>query len=87
VGFEEFVKKIQPDLIGSCMKEKYIFQTMSIPFRQMHAWDYSGPYHDYDGFAIYARDMDMTLNNPCWNMIKVPWKQDAEESVAVAASA
>ncbi len=72
--FEEFVKKIKPDLIGSGIKEKYIFQKMGIPFRQMHSWDYSGPYHGYDGFAIFARDMDMTLNNPCWNQIRPPWK-------------
>ncbi len=73
--FEEFVKKIKPDLIGSGIKEKYIFQKMGIPFRQMHSWDYSGPYHGYDGFAIFARDMDMTLNNPCWSHIRPPWKK------------
>ncbi len=73
--FEEFVKKIKPDLIGSGIKEKYIFQKMGIPFRQMHSWDYSGPYHGYDGFAIFARDMDMTLNNPCWDAITPPWKR------------
>jgi len=73
--FEEFVKKVKPDLIGSGVKEKYIFQKMGIPFRQMHSWDYSGPYHGYDGFAIFARDMDMTLNNPCWNQITPPWKR------------
>ena len=74
--FEEFVKKIKPDLIGSGIKEKYIFQKMGIPFRQMHSWDYSGPYHGYDGFAIFARDMDMTLNNPCWSQIRPPWKKN-----------
>lgn len=73
--FEEFVKAIKPDLIGSGIKEKYIFQKMGIPFRQMHSWDYSGPYHGYDGFAIFARDMDMTLNNPCWKSLTPPWKQ------------
>lgn len=73
--FEEFVKKIKPDLIGSGIKEKYIFQKMGIPFRQMHSWDYSGPYHGYDGFAIFARDMDMTLNNPCWARLTPPWKR------------
>ncbi len=73
--FEEFVKRIKPDLIGSGIKEKYIFQKMGIPFRQMHSWDYSGPYHGYDGFAIFARDMDMTINNPCWDMIHAPWKK------------
>jgi nitrogenase molybdenum-iron protein alpha chain len=84
--FEEFVKRVKPDLIGSGIKEKYIFQKMGIPFRQMHSWDYSGPYHGYDGFAIFARDMDMTLNNPCWNKLTPPWKKVEEaESLAKAA--
>ncbi|MEL6979507.1 MAG: nitrogenase molybdenum-iron protein alpha chain [Pseudomonadota bacterium] len=82
--FEEFVKKVKPDLIGSGIKEKYIFQKMGIPFRQMHSWDYSGPYHGYDGFAIFARDMDMTLNNPCWSKLTPPWKK-AADAQAIAA--
>jgi len=85
--FEEFVKRVKPDLIGSGVKEKYIFQKMGVPFRQMHSWDYSGPYHGYDGFAIFARDMDMTLNNPCWKNIQAPWKTVVDEPVAVAANA
>jgi len=71
--FEKFVEKIQPDLVGSGVKEKYIFQKMGVPFRQMHSWDYSGPYHGYDGFAIFARDMDMAINSPVWRMTKTPW--------------
>ena len=85
--FEEFVKRVKPDLIGSGIKEKYIFQKMGVPFRQMHSWDYSGPYHGYDGFAIFARDMDMTLNNPCWSKIEAPWKKSAAVAEKVAASA
>ena len=77
--FEEFVKKIQPDLIGSGVKEKYIFQKMGIPFRQMHSWDYSGPYHGYDGFDIFARDMDMTLNNPFCDKMTAPWLVKEDE--------
>ena len=73
--FEKFVEKIRPDLVGSGVKEKYIFQKMGIPFRQMHSWDYSGPYHGYDGFAIFARDMDMAINSPVWSMTKAPWKK------------
>ena len=87
-GFEleEFVKRIKPDLVGSGIKEKYIYQKMGIPFRQMHSWDYSGPYHGYDGFAIFARDMDMTLNNPCWGKQTPPWKKtEATEEVKAAA--
>ena len=52
--------------MGSGIKEKYVFQKMGVPFRQMHSWDYSGPYHGYDGFAIFARDMDMAINSPVW---------------------
>ncbi len=85
--FEEFVKRVKPDLIGSGIKEKYIFQKMGIPFRQMHSWDYSGPYHGYDGFAIFARDMDMTLNNPCWSKIKAPWETTGEAAEAAVAGA
>ncbi|MBF0382403.1 MAG: nitrogenase molybdenum-iron protein alpha chain [Magnetococcales bacterium] len=71
---EKFVDKIRPDLIGAGIKEKYVYQKMGIPFRQMHSWDYSGPYHGYDGYAIFARDIDMTINNPCWKNMKAPWK-------------
>ena len=80
-GFEleEFVKRIRPDLVGSGIKEKYIFQKMGIPFRQMHSWDYSGPYHGYDGFAIFARDMDMSINNPCWKNLTPPWLTKSKE--------
>ena len=72
---EKFVEKIKPDLVGSGIKEKYVFQKMGVPFRQMHSWDYSGPYHGYDGFAIFARDMDMAINSPVWSMTKAPWKK------------
>ncbi|MFZ1110184.1 MAG: nitrogenase molybdenum-iron protein alpha chain [Rhodomicrobium sp.] len=71
--FEKFVEKLQPDLVGSGIKEKYIFQKMGYPFRQMHSWDYSGPYHGYDGFAIFARDMDMAINSPVWKLTKAPF--------------
>lgn len=71
---EKFIEKLRPDLVGSGVKEKYATQKMGVPFRQMHSWDYSGPYHGYDGFAIFARDMDMAVNSPIWSKFKAPWK-------------
>ena len=44
-------------------------------------------YHGYDGFAIFARDMDMTLNNPCWNKLQAPWKASQEVAPAAAVNA
>ena len=72
--FEKFAETMRPDLVGSGIKEKYVFQKMGVPFRQMHSWDYSGPYHGYDGFAIFARDMDMAINAPVWKMARAPWR-------------
>ena len=74
---EKFIEGMRPDLVGSGIKEKYPVQKMGIPFRQMHSWDYSGPYHGYDGFAIFARDMDLAINNPVWGLFKAPWKKAA----------
>ncbi|ANL37325.1 nitrogenase molybdenum-iron protein alpha chain [Rhizobium sp. L9] len=82
---EKFIEGIRPDLVGSGIKEKYPVQKMGIPFRQMHSWDYSGPYHGYDGFAIFARDMDLAINNPVWDLYDVPWKKEAAPAEAVAA--
>ncbi len=73
---EEIVRNVRPDLVGSGIKEKYVFQKMGIPFRQMHSWDYSGPYHGYDGFPIFARDMDMAVNTPTWDLVKAPWAEE-----------
>ncbi|MDD5761508.1 MAG: nitrogenase molybdenum-iron protein alpha chain [bacterium] len=70
---EHFVEKLRPSLVGSGIKEKYLFQKMGIPFRQMHSWDYSGPYHAYNGFPIFARDVDMAVNSPTWSLVKSPF--------------
>ncbi|MCW1412970.1 nitrogenase molybdenum-iron protein alpha chain [Rhizobium sp. 1AS11] len=82
---EKFIERIRPDLVGSGIKEKYPVQKLGIPFRQMHSWDYSGPYHGYDGFAIFARDMDLAVNSPIWDLYEAPWKKKAMEPDAVAA--
>ncbi|XWK91213.1 MAG: nitrogenase molybdenum-iron protein alpha chain [Phormidium sp.] len=74
--FEQIAEKMKPDLIAAGIKEKYVFHKMALPFRQMHSWDYSGPYHGYDGFAVFARDMDLAINNPTWSLIKAPWKKE-----------
>lgn len=79
---DKFIEGIRPDLVGSGIKEKYPVQKMGIPFRQMHSWDYSGPYHGYDGFAIFARDMDLAINNPVWGLFNAPWQREKDLEAA-----
>ncbi|MBD2442287.1 nitrogenase molybdenum-iron protein subunit alpha [Dolichospermum sp. FACHB-1091] len=47
---------------------------------------YSGPYHGYDGFAIFARDMDLALNSPTWGLIGAPWNKKAQAKVKAKAA-
>jgi nitrogenase molybdenum-iron protein alpha chain len=76
---EEFAKQLKPDLMGAGVKEKYVFHKMGVPFRQMHSWDYSGPYHGVEGFAVFARDMDIAINNPTWALYRAPWETSATD--------
>jgi len=55
------VQELSPTWWAAESREKYLFQKMGLPFRQMHSWDYSGPYHAYQGFPVFARDIDMAV--------------------------
>jgi nitrogenase molybdenum-iron protein alpha chain len=74
---EKTIKKLKPDLFGSGIKEKYQVQKSGVPFRQMHSWDYSGPYHGIDGYEIFAKDVDMAINGYIWKKITPPWEKGA----------
>lgn len=73
IDLEFLAEKLDIDLMGAGIKEKYVYHKLGIPFRQMHSWDYSGPYHGFDGFKIFARDIDMAINSPTWNLVEAPF--------------
>jgi len=66
---ERLVKDMGIDLFCSGIKDKYVFQKMHIPSRQMHSYDYSGPYTGFEGFVQFAKDIDMSVNSPTWKFI------------------
>ncbi|MFZ5626596.1 MAG: nitrogenase component 1, partial [Bacillota bacterium] len=70
---EFLIKEIKPDLFLSGIKDRYVTQKMGIPSRQLHSYDYSGPYTGFQGAIQFARDMDMAINNPLWKQITPPW--------------
>jgi nitrogenase molybdenum-iron protein alpha chain len=73
---EFLIKELKPDLFCSGIKDKYMAQKMGIPSRQIHSYDYSGRYTGFSGVLNFARDIDMSVNNPTWNLMKVPWKAE-----------
>lgn len=72
---EEFVRILQPDIFSSGIKDKYLVQKMGIPSKQLHNYDYSGPYAGFEGALNFARDISMCFTNPSWNYIIPPWRK------------
>ncbi|MBE3588068.1 MAG: nitrogenase molybdenum-iron protein alpha chain [Thermoanaerobacteraceae bacterium] len=71
---EEFIRLLKPDIFSSGIKDKYIPQKMGIPSKQLHNYDYSGPYAGFRGAVNFARDVAMSFATPTWNFIVPPWK-------------
>ena len=64
----------KPDIVCSGIKDKYVIEKMGIPSKQLHNYDYSGPFAGYEGAINFARDVDMRINNPAWGLIKPSWR-------------
>ncbi|MBI5416357.1 hypothetical protein HZA55_00180, partial [Candidatus Poribacteria bacterium] len=53
-------------------------QKMGIPSKQLHSYDYSGPYAGFKGAVIFVRDIHMALTSPAWQYIKPLWEMEPE---------
>jgi nitrogenase molybdenum-iron protein alpha chain len=75
---EELVARIKPDLIFSGVRDKYISEKMGVPAKQMHSYDYAGPYAGYNGAINFAQDVAHALTTPAWKLIVPPWEKKEE---------
>ncbi len=71
---EELLRYLKPDLFFSGIKDKYILQKSGVVSRQMHSYDYSGPYAGFRGAVNFAKDVAMSLYAPAWGFVTPPWK-------------
>lgn len=69
------IKRFQPDLIGSGIKDKYVIEKFGVPCKQLHNYDYGGPFAGFQGAVNFAKDIDMRVNSPAWKYIKAPWQE------------
>jgi nitrogenase molybdenum-iron protein alpha chain len=75
---EQLIKTVKPDLFLSGVRDKYIVHKMGVASKQLHAYDYSGPYAGYNGAINFARDVVNALTTPAWKLITPPWEKEAE---------
>lgn len=71
---EAFLHMLKPDIFYSGIKDRYVLQKAGVVSRQMHSYDYSGPYAGFRGAVNFARDTTMGLYAPAWGYISAPWK-------------
>jgi nitrogenase molybdenum-iron protein alpha chain len=74
---ETFIKILKPDMFFSGIKDKYIAQKMGVMSKQLHSYDYSGPYAGFRGAINFAKDVEMGTFTPAWKYVTPPWKKEA----------
>ncbi len=75
---ERLIELYHPDIIGAGIKEKYVIQKSGVPMKQLHSYDYSGPYAGFKGAANFYREIDRMVNSKVWKYMKAPWQKNPE---------
>jgi len=60
----------------SGIKEKYSVQKMGVLSRQLHSYDYIGPYAGFRGALVFARGLEAGIYTPAWQYVTPPWKTE-----------
>ncbi|MDD3416239.1 MAG: nitrogenase component I subunit alpha [Lachnospiraceae bacterium] len=71
---DELVQSMKPDIFFSGIKDKYSIQKQGVASRQIHSYDYSGPYAGFKGAVIFGRDVTMSIYTNAWALTTPPWR-------------
>ncbi|MDR1908824.1 MAG: nitrogenase component I subunit alpha [Spirochaetaceae bacterium] len=77
---EELLDRFHPDLVCAGIKEKYVVQKRGIPLKQLHSYDYMGPFAGYQGAINFYREIDRLLNCSAFRFTRAPWDESPELS-------
>jgi len=73
---EVLIEKYKPAVFCAGIKEKYAVQKMGVPLKQLHSYDYGGPYAGFEGAVNFYKDIQRMVGTKVWDMIKAPWEQE-----------
>jgi nitrogenase molybdenum-iron protein alpha chain len=82
---EMLIDKYKPDIFCAGIKEKFAVQKMGIPCKQLHSYDYGGPYTGFKGAINFYYEIDRMLGIKVWSYLRAPWQEKAEEVQTAAA--
>lgn len=72
---ERLLEMYHPDIFCAGVKEKYVIQKAGIPCKQLHSYDYGGPYAGFQGAINFYREIDRLVNTRIWSFITPPWEK------------
>jgi len=75
---EKMVRTLHPDLVFAGVRDKYFVQKLGVPAKQMHSYDYSGPYAGFNGAMNFARDITNAMTTPAWKLVTAPWEKQTQ---------
>lgn len=75
---EKLIQRRRPDIVCSGIKDKFVIEKMGIPCKQLHSYDYEGPYAGFVGAANFYREIDRMLGSRIWKLLTPPWEKDPE---------
>jgi nitrogenase molybdenum-iron protein alpha chain len=81
---EVLIDKLKPAIFGAGIKEKYVIQKSGVPLKQLHSYDYSGPYAGFQGAINFYEEIDRMVNATPWSLVKAPWQESPELNAAYA---
>lgn len=84
---EKLIELYRPDIFCAGIKEKYAVQKSGVPLKQLHSYDYGGPYAGFRGAVNFYRDIDRMVNTKVWSYLTPPWEQDEAGAVSDQLSA
>ncbi|MBC2592949.1 nitrogenase molybdenum-iron protein alpha chain [Ruficoccus amylovorans] len=79
---EKLIEMYHPDVIGSGIKDKYVIEKMGVPCKQLHSYDYGGPYAGFKGAANFYKDIDRMTSTKVWKLARAPWHEGGSAPAA-----
>ncbi len=82
-GLLGIMREKMPDLIVAGGKTKFLALKTKTPFLDINHGR-SHPYAGYEGMVTFAKQLDLTVNNPIWPALngKAPWEKEEGEIAA-----
>ena len=82
---ERILEAYRPDVFCAGIKEKFGVQKMGIPCKQLHSYDYGGPYAGFAGAINFFNDIDRLVNMKILRYATPPWQPPTQQPEQVAA--